>query len=148
MDALTRLVALRDRPSRRIVGLSSGTSADGIDAVLVELAGSAGRHLASVSWERAERAEQSLEIIHLPDGGHDHNVLRFPYTVSELAASYGVELAELKGVRAALGARYARTFLPALLEGRYQSRSGNAVTVWISLRGAWATEGAPPAHVH
>jgi anhydro-N-acetylmuramic acid kinase len=37
MDALTRLVALRDLPSRRVIGLSSGTSADGIDAVLVEL---------------------------------------------------------------------------------------------------------------
>jgi hypothetical protein len=120
------------------------------DAMLVEVAGEAGRHMGSLSWERAERAEETIEIIHLPDGGHDHNLLRFPYTVSELAGSYGVELVQLKGAKAALGARYARTFLPALLEGRYQTRSGNSFTAWISLRGQWASPGgtAAPEHVH
>src|SRR4051794_31232512 len=39
-DPLLRLLALRDRPSRLVVGLLSGTSADGTDAALCEIAGS------------------------------------------------------------------------------------------------------------
>ncbi len=38
-DALTRLVALRERPRRLVIGLLSGTSADGTDAALCEIAG-------------------------------------------------------------------------------------------------------------
>lgn len=38
-DPLARLLALRRLPARRIIGLMSGTSADGTDAVLCELAG-------------------------------------------------------------------------------------------------------------
>jgi anhydro-N-acetylmuramic acid kinase len=39
-DPLARLLALRARPTRLVVGLLSGTSADGSDAALCELAGS------------------------------------------------------------------------------------------------------------
>jgi len=39
-DPLARLLALREIEPRRIVGLISGTSADGVDAALVELRGS------------------------------------------------------------------------------------------------------------
>lgn len=40
MDPLAALLALRDLPARRVIGLLSGTSADGTDAALCEIAGS------------------------------------------------------------------------------------------------------------
>jgi hypothetical protein len=157
MSVRTAGVDLAFALSGAFPGLALGVTAAGArhaldghadDAVLAEAAVTVGRHLGALSWEWAERAEETLEIITLPDGGHDHHVLRFPYTVSELSASYGVQLIALEGVAAALGARYARTFLPAQLAGRYQTRSGNSFTAWVSLRGRWATTGTPPAHVH
>ena len=39
-DPLARLLALREKPSRLVIGLLSGTSADGTDAALCEIGGS------------------------------------------------------------------------------------------------------------
>ena len=39
LDPLLRFIALRDRPSRLVIGLLSGTIADGTDAALCEIAG-------------------------------------------------------------------------------------------------------------
>ena len=62
-DPLARLLALRALPSRLVIGLLSGTSADGTDAALCEIWGSGETTRAVIRIERKGRGGKEATII-------------------------------------------------------------------------------------
>jgi anhydro-N-acetylmuramic acid kinase len=98
-DLLQELIALRERPRRRIVGLISGTSADGIDAALCEIGGSG----ASTALEllRFETFPLAPEIKHriwnLPDGPAQ-NICALNFLLGEAFAEAALAVIALAGL--------------------------------------------------
>ena len=83
-DPLTRLLALRTTSPRRVVGLISGTSADGIDAALVEIEGAGDTTRARLVDFRTRPFEAGLRasILGLKDA-HADELLRVHYQLGE-----------------------------------------------------------------
>jgi anhydro-N-acetylmuramic acid kinase len=101
-DPLARLLALRAQPSRLVLGLLSGTSADGTDAALCEIDGAGEAtelHVlafATVPFERALR--ERIFGLHLAPNGElaDVDVL-----LGEAFAEAAVEVCRIAGVKLA-----------------------------------------------
>ena len=83
-DPLTRFLELRTASPRRIVGLISGTSADGIDAALVEIEGAGDTTVARLLDFRTRPFEPGLRarILGLKDARADE-LLRVHYELGE-----------------------------------------------------------------
>jgi anhydro-N-acetylmuramic acid kinase len=92
-DPLARLLALRMVSPRRVVGLISGTSADGIDAALVELDGAGDTTRARLLGFRTRPFDPGLRtrILALGDARADE-LLRVHYRLGEEFAEAALEL--------------------------------------------------------
>ena len=94
-DPLTRFLALRTVSPRRVVGLISGTSADGIDVALVELEGSGETTRARLLDFRTRPFDPELRarIVALKDARADE-LLRIHYRLGEEFAQAALEMIE------------------------------------------------------
>ena len=94
-DPLARLLALRTVSPRRVVGLISGTSADGIDAALVELEGAGETTRARLLGFRTRPFDPSLRarVLALGDARADE-LLRVHYRLGEEFAQAALEMME------------------------------------------------------
>lgn len=83
-DPLARFLALRALPRRRVVGLISGTSADGIDAALVEVQGAEAALDVRVLDFRTRPLDPALRarVLALPEARADE-LLRLHYRLGE-----------------------------------------------------------------
>lgn len=92
-DPLTRLILLRELPARRIVGLMSGTSADGIDVAIVEVSGSGvDTNVQQLAFDSVP-IEDSLKhrIWSLPDD-HAANICELNFLLGEAFASAALQV--------------------------------------------------------
>jgi anhydro-N-acetylmuramic acid kinase len=94
-DPLARLLELRSVSPRRVVGLISGTSADGIDTALVELdgAGETTRARLLDFRTRAFDADLRARVLALKDAGTDE-LLRAHYRLGEEFARAALDVIE------------------------------------------------------
>jgi anhydro-N-acetylmuramic acid kinase len=92
-DPLSRLLALRTVSPRRVVGLISGTSADGIDAALVELEGAGETTRARLLGFRTRPFDADLRarVLALGDARTDE-LLRVHYRLGEEFAQAAIEV--------------------------------------------------------
>ena len=107
-DPVAALLALRALPERRVLGLNSGTSADGIDAAVVRIGG---------AGDTTRVAVESFVTVPYPDG------LR-----ARLVAGLG-SAAEIAALDFALGAAFADAGLAALRGARVDLVASHGQTV-------------------
>ena len=95
LDPLARLFALRGVEPRRVVGLISGTSADGIDAALVELRGSGTSTEARLLDFRSRAYEPELRarVLALVEATAEE-LLRLHYALGEAFARAALDVIE------------------------------------------------------
>jgi anhydro-N-acetylmuramic acid kinase len=92
-DPLARLLALRALPRRRIVGLISGTSADGIDAALIEIEGAGETTRVRLLDFRTNPFDPALRARVLALGGaRADELLRIHYRLGEEFAAAALDV--------------------------------------------------------
>jgi anhydro-N-acetylmuramic acid kinase len=132
-DPLTRFLELRTASPRRVVGLISGTSADGIDAALVEIDGAGETTRARLLDFRTRPIEPGLRasILALKDARADE-LLRVHYQLGEEFAEAALELmaqARRDGLPVHLIGSHGQT---ARHHPRAEGRNGRAETLQIA----------------
>ncbi len=132
-DPLARLLALRSVSPRRVVGLISGTSADGIDAALVEIEGAGETTRARLLGFRSRpfAPELRVRILGLKDARADE-LLRVHYQLGEEFAEAALEMmaeARRDGLPVHLIGSHGQT---ARHHPRAEGRGGRAETLQIA----------------
>lgn len=132
-DPLARLLALRSVSPRRVVGLISGTSADGIDAALVEIEGAGETTRARLLHFRTRpfAPELRARIVGLKDARADE-LLRVHYQLGEEFAEAALEMmaaARRDGLPVHLIGSHGQT---ARHHPRAEGRGGRAETLQIA----------------
>jgi anhydro-N-acetylmuramic acid kinase len=132
-DPLARLLALRTVTPRRVVGLISGTSADGIDAALVELEGAGEMTRARLLRYRTRPFDPELRarIVALKDARADE-ILRLHFRLGEEFAEAALEVigeARREGLAVHLIGSHGQT---ARHHPRAGSPDGRAATLQIA----------------
>ena len=98
-DPLAEILALRDVEPRRVIGLMSGTSADGVDAAVVEIRGHGPRTEVELLSFTSRPLEPGLKrrIWSLPDG-RSANICELNFMLGEAFAEAALEAAERAGL--------------------------------------------------
>jgi len=98
-DLLAELLALRDLPHRRVVGLMSGTSADGIDAAAVQITGHGIDTEVQLLGFTSVPLDQQLKhrIWALPDG-RSANICELNFMLGEAFAQAAIAVARVAGL--------------------------------------------------
>ncbi|MHC4860148.1 MAG: anhydro-N-acetylmuramic acid kinase, partial [Planctomycetota bacterium] len=100
MRPLDRLNAIREKEERLILGLSSGTSADGVDAVLVRVRGCAIETELEVVAGRTYAYDPPVqEKVVALSGGSAAEVCRMNFVLGEFFAASAVDLIRDTGLR-------------------------------------------------
>ncbi len=100
MKPLDRLIAIRGKEERLVLGLSSGTSADGVDAALVRIRGSGTEISVEFVAGRTYPYEPPLReaVLRLAEG-HTAEVCRMNFVLGEVFASAALALVREAGFR-------------------------------------------------
>jgi len=105
---MQRLIAIAHKPEKRIVGLISGTSADGVDAALVRVRGHAGHELAPqerlqleafATFPYPHELREQLLAASLPGAGTVDLICRLNIAVGECFAQAAVKIIEQAGAK-------------------------------------------------